>query len=455
MMKKKTVFFCSNCGNEHSRWMGQCGACGEWNTLVEKTVALKESKAVKAILADTAEVVELGKVELTKPQDRITTGFQELNSVLGGGFIDDQVVLISGEPGVGKSTLLLQVLVSLNLAGVKSLYVSGEESAAQIKHRAQRLFGNASDFSELKFVSSPAVQDLIEIIEAEKPQLIVVDSVQTIYDEAVAGLPGSISQVRAATAALVSAAKKFGFVLILVGHINKDGEIAGPKVLEHLVDTVIQFEGDRDGQYRVLRILKNRFGSTGEVGLLVMTEAGLVDMTEEHNIFDLAEPGIGTARTLVMEGNRPLVVQVQALVNNTVFAYPKRIAEGISASRLHLIIAIIEKFAGARLSDKDVYVRTAGGYKLLNQTSDLAIAAAILSSLTSTPIKQGSLFVGELSLSGNISVPAKVATGIKSAQKFGVGTLVTGKSFGENLSSSTKVMTLAGVSALTKFFSKK
>jgi DNA repair protein RadA/Sms len=421
----KTVFACENCGAEFSKWMGKCSSCGEWNTLVEKQVMASELKASKQILTENTSVVDLSNV-ITGKENRISTGMRELDLVLNGGFVDDQIVLFSGEPGVGKSTLLLQLMVYLASQDQKCLYVSGEESASQVAGRAKRLFPNNKDYSNLQFLAGPGVHALIEQIDDIQPKFVVVDSIQTIFDESVSGLPGSLSQIKACTSVLVRAAKSKGFNLILVGHINKEGEIAGPKVLEHLVDTVLQFEGERDGEYRFIRVLKNRFGSTGEVGIVVMTENGLADIDEANSAFSGGnEDTVGAAKTMVVEGNRPMIVQVQALVSPTVFAYPKRVAEGVSINRLQLICAILERFAKMRLGDKDVYVRTTGGFQLKHQVSDLAVAAAIISSVQEKPISGTDLFVGELSLSGRVFVPRITSAKLKNVSKLGIERVIS------------------------------
>ncbi len=417
------MYVCEVCGSEYSKWQGKCSSCGEWNTLVEKAVVAKEVRASKQILSDNAELINLGDAK-TSEKNRLVTGFQELDGVLGGGFVDEQVVLLSGEPGVGKSTLLLQILINLSKQGKQCLYVSGEESAGQVAGRASRLFPK-SDYAGVQFLASPGVNSLVAKIEDLKPEFVVVDSIQTIFDESLSSLPGSLAQVKSCTSALVRAAKTFGFMLVIVGHITKEGEIAGPKVLEHLVDTILQFEGESEGEYRVLRALKNRFGSTGEVGLFVMSGNGLKDMQPEDNLFDGGSAdAVGAAKTMVLEGNRPIIVQVQALTNTTVFAYPKRVAEGLSVARLQLICAILDRFAGTKLGDKDVYVRTAGGYNLRSAVSDLAVAAAIISSVNSKPIAGDTLYIGEISLSGRVNFPNLFVDKLAKLSKLGIAKVV-------------------------------
>jgi len=449
-MKQKVKYVCSECGTEHPKWMGQCSGCGAWSTLEEQQVLAKETKTAKRILGESSAVQKLGKINV-KNVKRLKTGFDEVDSALAGGLIPDQVVLFSGEPGVGKSTLLLQVAVDVSQSGQLALYASGEESASQIVNRAERLF-QKKEYKDVEFVAAPGVHGLVGQIEALKPQFVIVDSIQTMYDESLSSLPGSLSQIKSCTSVLVNAAKQLGFILVLVGHINKEGSIAGPKVLEHLVDTVLQLEGERDGEYRILRVLKNRFGSTGEVGILVMTETGLADMDGSHNIFaGAAEDTIGGAKTLVVEGNRPIIVQVQALTNSTVFAYPKRVAEGLPVSRLQLICAILERFTDVRLADKDVYIRTAGGYRLSDPSTDLAVAAAIISSMKNAKIPQDSLFVGEISLGGKTSIPSAIRNKLDVVARQNISNIILPKTkFPAGLKGKVGVEQIADVARLSK-----
>lgn len=393
----------------------------------EKAVVQREIKATRSLIIGENNVEKLGDVNDTN-EKRISTTFSEVDLILNGGIVDNQVILISGEPGIGKSTLLLQILVEMSKQGLNCLYASGEESLGQVTNRAARIYPQ-KDYQDVQFLLSSSLGPLLNQINNVNPDIVVVDSIQTMFDETVAGLPGSLSQVKASTSALVSTAKSQSFRLVIVGHINKDGEIAGPKVLEHLVDTVIRFEGEREGSYRLVRVLKNRFGTTGEVGLLEMSGAGLKDADLEKGVFSGdGESAVGAVKTLVLEGNRPIVVQVQALTNKTVFPYPKRVAEGVSISRLQLICAILDRFAGTKLGDQDVYVRTAGGYDLDATTSDLAIAAAILSSIKQVDVMPGDLFVGELSLGGKVVLPSIVAGKLKNLEKYGVKRVFTNNS---------------------------
>lgn len=424
--KNKIEYACQECGARYSKWHGRCTNCGTWDSLVEEEVVAEQVKAVKSmsITTDMPEIVRMGEVDVSK-LSRTVTQFAELNLVLGGGLVDRQVVLFSGEPGIGKSTLLLQLSVYLSKQGQSTLYVSGEESASQVVSRAARLFPK-QDYDGVLFVAMTGVRKLLEDIGEHKPEFVVIDSIQTLFDEEVGSLPGSLAQIKSCTALLVTAAKSMGFVLIIVGHINKEGTIAGPKVLEHLVDTVLQFEGENTGEYRLLRVLKNRFGSTGEVGVFKMGESGLADIDSLENLFvGEAAAAVGAATTMVLEGARPLLVQVQALATPSVFSYPKRVAEGVSGNRLELICAVLQKFTGAKVMDKDIYVRSTGGYKINSASCDLAIAAAILSSVYGRELDSRRVFVGEVTLSGNLHINSFTSSKFGTIAKFGIKSIVT------------------------------
>ncbi len=422
-MKQRKVFVCSECGVEYPKWSGQCFSCQSWNTLVEKEIATSEIKASKRLIRGSGKVVDLKSVQSSE-KNRISTGLSELDNALSGGFLSDQVMLLTGEPGVGKSTILLQVAFTMATNKKRVLYVSGEESDQQVAERFRRLYPGKK-LPDVPFLASPGLHLLLDKIKGLQPNYVILDSVQTIYSEELNNLPGSLSQIKACTSELVSAAKNLNFGLLIVGHINKEGTVAGPKALEHMVDTVVHVEGERDGEYRLVRVLKNRFGSTGEVGVLIMTETGLSDMDSSYNLFDSHEEGVGMARTLVVEGNRPIVIQVQALTNRSIFAYPKRIAEGISVSRLQLVCAILDRFTGVDLSDKDVYVRTSGGYKLSGASADLGIATAILSSVLGQEGPSGAVFVGELNLNGGVSLSRNISSKLGHLSKLGFSKLIT------------------------------
>jgi len=403
MAKDKTIFICSNCGHNEPKWTGKCRMCGEWDTFVEEEVIQEEQKALGSVVSENREVLKLNKdIDDTK---RIQTEFKELDRVLGGGLVNDEVILLSGDPGIGKSTILLQLTQKLS-KNKSILYVSAEESVNQVSLRAKRLF--KKDF-DIDFLGNGQVDLILKSADKLHSDIVIVDSVQTIYDSDSSSLPGSLSQVKASVSKLVYYAKSKNKILILIGHITKEGSVAGPKVLEHLVDCVLQLEGHQNHEYRVLRSLKNRFGSTGEVGLFKMTSDGLIDDPDGATLFTLGsdKPESGVAKTMIIEGSRPIFVDVQALVNKTVYAYPKRVSEGLSSQRSQLITAILENQKVVSLADKDVYLRTSGGYKIKDFSYvDLAIAASIYSSSKNKKVDSSMVFVGEVSLNGKITTPS-------------------------------------------------
>ncbi len=388
MAKKKNLFSCTACGEEFSKWMGRCPACGEWNTVVEAVIPSKPAPGGSA-------VIRLSAVE-TESARRLTTGITEFDLVCGGGLVPGSVILVGGEPGIGKSTLALQV------AGrFRSLYISGEESPAQLRQRADRL-GIRSD--AISVSSTTTVGEIQQMIESEKPQCVIIDSVQTLYIPEAGGIAGSVSQIREATSRLADTAKALSVPLIIIGHITKDGLIAGPKMLEHLVDTVLYFEGDFSRDYRILRSFKNRYGSVNEIGLFRMTEKGLVEIEDRNGIFlnpfDSKSPG--SAVTAAIEGSRVILFEVQSLVTFTSFSNPRRMSDGFDLNRAILISAVLEKHASLKLSSFDVFINVAGGFQISETAADLAVAVAIASSLREKPVKGSIGFLGEISLSGEI-----------------------------------------------------
>ena len=427
-MGKNSKFICENCGYTESKWTGRCSACNEWNTFVEKEIAEESSKIFSEVIE--SELVNLAEVNVDK-ESRLDTGFYELNRVLGGGLVNDQALLISGDPGVGKSTLLLQVVDKL-LKNKRILYVSGEESASQIALRCKRVFNKKVTSKNFFFLGSGNVNKIFNVINKKKPEVVIIDSIQTIFDDQVAGLPGGLSQVRGTSSKLIYKAKSEGFIIIIIGHINKDGRIAGPKVLEHLVDCVLQFEGEKDGEFRVLRSHKNRFGSTGEVGIFVMGESGLSDLTKENSLFSSNKLGkeLGVAKTLVIEGSRPLILDIQALSNKSVFAYPKRVAEGVKISKLQVLSAIANKLNGINTNDKDIYLKTSSGYSIKNYSySDLGILAALISSINLKALDQSLIFIGEVTLNGGIHVPKSLFKHIKETARLFPASKIIGPNF--------------------------
>jgi len=396
--KAKTVWFCSNCGNEYSKWMGKCPACGEWNTMVEKEVVTGKRPLAVSVPGAGRKPMPLKDVSTTA-EDRVSLGSAEVDRLLGGGIVKGSLVLMGGEPGIGKSTLSLQI--PLSSPSLKVLYVTGEESVKQVKMRADRLGGDASNC----LIYSETLMDNI-IAEAEEvaPDLVIVDSVQTMYCQNVESTAGSVTQVKEVAAALLRFAKGSGIPVILIGHITKEGAIAGPKVLEHIVDVVLQFEGENRGPYRVLRSIKNRFGSTAELAVFEMTGAGLRQVANPSELLiPQHEDGLsGTAVSAMLDGNRPFMFEVQALVSSAVYGTAQRSATGFDVRRLNMLLAVLERRAGFKLSQKDVFLNMAGGLRITDPACDLAVVVAVLSSNFDYAIPSDVCFAGEVGLSGEI-----------------------------------------------------
>ena len=372
---KKSVFFCQNCGHEESKWLGQCPACKEWNSFVEEKVSTAKTAVVKTSRA--AEVVSLSEVS-ADDHTMILTGIQELDRVLGGGIVPGSLVLVGGDPGIGKSTLLLQVCQQLS-QNKSILYISGEESLAQIKLRANRM----GEFKEnLKLLCETNLETIKNIIESRRPELVIIDSIQTMYSEEVSSAPGSVSQVRESTNIFMQLAKGLGISIFIVGHVTKEGTVAGPRVLEHMVDTVLYFEGDRHASYRILRGVKNRFGSTNEIGVFEMRQTGLVEVENpsEYMLSGKPENASGSVVACSMEGTRPILIEIQALVCQSNFGLPRRTAAGTDYNRVNLLMAVLEKRIGLPLSNYDAYVNIAGGIKMNEPAIDLGIVMALVSS---------------------------------------------------------------------------
>ena len=398
--KAKTVWFCSNCGNEYSKWMGKCPACGEWNTMVEKEVVTG-----KRPLSATVSVPGAGRKPMplkdvsTTAEDRVSLGNPEVDRLLGGGIVKGSLVLMGGEPGIGKSTLSLQI--PLSCPNLKVLYVTGEESVKQVKMRADRLGGDASN---CLIYSETLMDNILAEAESVAPDLVIVDSVQTMYSQNVESTAGSVSQVKEVAASLLRFAKGSGIPVILIGHITKEGTIAGPKVLEHIVDVVLQFEGENRGAYRVLRSIKNRFGSTSELAVFEMTGAGLRPVANPSELLiPQHEDGLsGTAVSAMLDGNRPFMFEVQALVSSAVYGTAQRSATGFDVRRLNMLLAVLERRAGFKLSQKDVFLNMAGGLRITDPACDLAVVVAVLSSNFDYAIPNDVCFAGEVGLSGEI-----------------------------------------------------
>ena len=413
MAKKiSTVFVCNNCGYESSKWMGKCPACNQWNTFFEeKQITSNTAKARQKI---EAEVVKLNTVE-KKETTRIKTGVEELDRVLGGGFVNGSLTLLGGEPGIGKSTLILQICNSVKVDG-KILYVSGEESAEQIKLRADRL---GIDNDNILFLAETDIDIVQNSLEKYEPKFVIIDSIQTMYSDEITSAPGSVSQVREITSRVMQICKQKGITTIIIGHVTKDGSIAGPRVLEHMVDTVLYLEGERYFTYRILRGVKNRFGSTNEIGMFEMEGNGLIEITNPSTILISDRNGnpAGSIITVSLEGTRPLLVELQALTTLSVFGMPRRNTIGVDYNRLTLLMAVLEKRTGMQLGNQDVYLNVVGGIKVNEPALDLAIILSVASSFKNISIKEDVVAIGEVGLTGEIRSVNMIDKRIKEAEK--------------------------------------
>lgn len=422
--KTKTAYLCSNCGYDSPKWLGRCPSCGEWNTFVEEKIQSSRGKSAKGGLVRSTPPVKLSEIVVTDEQ-RIHMPSQELNRVLGGGLVAGSLTLIGGEPGIGKSTLLLQNILSIRNRRI--LYVSGEESASQLRLRADRL-GKVADNTYI--LCETRLDSIFTQIEDVEPELVVIDSIQTICSDEIESAAGSVSQVRECAALLLRYAKESGVPVILVGHINKDGAIAGPKVLEHIVDTVLQFEGDRQYLYRILRAIKNRFGSTSEIGIYEMVQKGLreVKNPSEMLLSDNREDEMsGIAIGVTVEGARPFMVEVQALVSSAAYGTPQRAVTGFDQRRLNMLLAVLEKRALFKLGQKDVFLNMAGGLKVTDPAVDLAVVAAVMSSNFDLTIPRRTAFAGEVGLSGEIRTVTRIEQRVAEAEKLGFDTIYVPK----------------------------
>lgn len=419
--KTSTVYFCQSCGYESPKWMGQCPGCREWNTFVEETVEKKSTAKVHERRAAGGPVC-LSSIE-TKEEDRVTTRMQELDRVLGGGIVPGSLVLVGGDPGIGKSTLLLQVCQKLADDGHEVLYISGEESLKQIKLRAERI-GQFSD--KLRLFCETNLELIGDTIRNNKPEVVIIDSIQTMYNEDVSSAPGSVSQVRESTSVLMQLAKGLGISIFIVGHVTKEGTVAGPRVLEHMVDTVLYFEGDRHASYRILRAVKNRFGSTNEIGVFEMRESGLAEV-ENPSQFMLngrPEEASGSIVACSMEGTRPILLEIQALVARSQLAMPRRTAAGMDYNRVNLLLAVLEKRLNLHLSGSDVYVNIAGGIRINEPAIDLGVVLAIVSSSRDQAIDEKVLAFGEVGLSGEVRAVSQAVQRVQEAKKLGFTTVI-------------------------------
>jgi DNA repair protein RadA/Sms len=400
------AYYCQECGYKSLKWFGRCPECGAWNTLVEE----KESKDKKKVTFEKAKVQKLSEI-IFKPQERLKTGLTEFDQVLGGGIVSSSLILIGGDPGIGKSTLLTQIAGLLSEKKVKVVYVSAEESLEQISLRVERLKINRDFY----FISDTNLTSILETVEEIKPQLLIIDSIQTVYLPELESSPGGVSQVRECANVLMRLAKEKGIIVILVGHITKGGIIAGPKILEHLVDVVLYLEGEKETGFRILRAVKNRFGPVNEIGVFLMTEEGLIPHSQYEDFF-LSEEG---SYFCVIEGTRPILVTAQALVTKSYFAVPRRTAVGFDPIRLSLLVAILEKKLGFNFRDQDIYVKIAGGLRVRDPSADLAIAMALISSLLEKPLPTKTVFIGEIGLSAELRTVRDITLRLKEAEKKG------------------------------------
>lgn len=442
--KKSTVFFCQNCGFESAKWMGQCPGCREWNTFVEEqvsTAALKKNGTQGSTARQKPAV--LSEITMEK-EDRISTGMQELDRVLGGGVVAGSLTLVGGDPGIGKSTLLLQVCRNFSDAGAKVLYISGEESLKQIKMRAERI-GSFND--NLLLLCETNLSLIEDTIRSRKPQIVIIDSIQTMYSEDVSAAPGSVSQVRESTALFLQLAKGLGVSIFIVGHVTKEGTVAGPRVLEHMVDTVLYFEGDRYASYRILRSVKNRFGSTNEIGVFEMREEGLTEVRNpsEYMLSGRPKDACGCVVACSVEGTRPLMVEMQALVCHSNFGIPRRQATGVDFNRVNLLMAVLEKRLGLQMSGCDAYVNLAGGIRIQEPAVDLGMVMAIVSSFKNRPVDESTVVFGEVGLSGEVRAVSLAEQRLQEAVKLGFTTCVMPRANADMLKN-TKSIKVIGVS---------
>lgn len=425
MAKLKTTFFCQNCGSQYAKWQGQCTACREWNTIVEEVVQKEEKSIWKTSSSNSKRVskpLRINEIDVSH-EARMNTEDAEFNRVLGGGIVPGSLILLGGEPGIGKSTLLLQISLKLPY---KTLYVSGEESQQQIKMRAERINPNSAN---CYILTETKTQNIFKQIEALEPDIVVIDSIQTLHSDYIESSSGSISQIKECTTELIKFAKETATPVILIGHITKDGNIAGPKILEHMVDTVLQFEGDRNHVFRILRAHKNRFGSTNELGIYEMQGSGLREVSNPSEILisKKDEELSGNAVASTLEGMRPLMIEVQALVSTAVYGTPQRSATGFNAKRLNMLLAVLEKRAGFRLGAKDVFLNITGGISVDDPAIDLAVVASVLSSNEDVAIPKDYCFAAEVGLSGEIRPVQRVEQRILEAEKLGFSTIFVSK----------------------------
>jgi DNA repair protein RadA/Sms len=446
-MKTRSVFSCSTCGYQSPKWLGRCPDCNSWNSFSEEDYTPVSSGAKERVSLYKDGPVLLKDV-VARDEDRLKTNIVELDRVLGGGIVKGSVILIGGDPGVGKSTISLQVSNHLTKQGIGVLYVSGEESVAQTKLRAKRLGESGSD--SLYIVNQTDLSLIIEYIKKLKPQVVVIDSIQVVFDPGISSSPGSVSQVRESAAALTQLAKTTGTSIFIIGHVTKEGTLAGPRVLEHIVDTVLYFEGDRFALYRILRAVKNRFGSTNEIGVFEMASTGLEEVRNPSEIFLSERPSnvSGTIVTSILEGSRPLLVEIQSLVSRSSFGYARRRAQGFDFNRLSLLVAVLEKRMGLALEAEDIFINVTGGIKIEDPAADLAVCAVIASSFRDQEVLPKSIVLGEVGLSGEIRSISQVLTRVNEAEKLGFKHCILPKNSIKNLKLKKTDMEIIPVSTL-------
>ncbi len=431
MAKEKTIFFCKECGHESVKWLGKCPGCNNWNTFVEEKIKTKQTRGITS--SNNREKQQAKKLSEIKNIEgtRLDTGYEELNRVLGGGLVEGSLILLGGEPGIGKSTLVLQICNNLTKHG-NILYVSGEESDVQIKMRADRLKVNGD---EILFLGETDITEIEKRVDDINPKFCVIDSIQTMYDDAISSVPGSVSQVREVTARLMNIAKSRGISTIVVGHVTKDGTIAGPRLLEHMVDVVLYIEGERFLSHRIIRGVKNRFGSTNEIGIFEMKEEGLVEVQNMSELFIVKdeENTSGTVTTAVIEGTSTLVLEIQALTTHSYYNMPRRVANGIDFNRLNMIIAVIEKICDINLGTQDIYINVVGGLKITETSADVAVALAIISSYKNIKMDKDTIFLGEIALNGQIRNIINIEKRLKEVEKIGYKKVYAPKKQLENI----------------------
>lgn len=451
-MASNTVFFCKECGYESAKWLGKCPGCNNWNSFVEEKISKKsmskssQNRGFSSTFDNKSEVKKLNEIVVQKTV-RISTGYEELNRVLGGGLVEGSLTLVGGEPGIGKSTLIMQVCGNLSNVG-KVLYISGEESEIQVKMRADRLNINSDD---ILFLSETNITQIEEKIEESMPKFCIIDSIQTMYDEEVSSVPGSVSQVKEVTARIMYLAKRKGITAIVIGHVTKDGVIAGPRILEHMVDTVLYIEGERFFSHRIVRGVKNRFGSTNEIGIFDMQDVGLVEVSNMTEVFlsDNVNNLPGTAIVATVEGTSTILLEVQALTSHSYYNMPRRVANGIDINRLSMILAVLEKRCNINLGTQDVYINVIGGIKIDEPAVDLAIAMAMISSYKNISIDSKTVFIGEVGLTGEIRSINNFEKRVKEISKMGYNKIFGNKKQIENIKENIdKKVELIGISTI-------